>query len=85
MKIPSAAQCNAVTPLVKRHRPPRCSLEPFFIPSALLRQSSWDHVDALLHQVAPDFADGCISSWLSSGEGLIWEVRDPNDAETGPD
>lgn len=38
--------------------------------------SSWDHVDALLSEVDRDFTDGCISSGLSSGEGLIWEVRD---------
>lgn len=38
--------------------------------------SAWDHVDALLEQVDPDFTQRCISSGLSSGEGLIWEVRD---------
>lgn len=39
--------------------------------------SSWDHVDALLEQIDQDFTERCISSGLSSGEGLIWEVRDP--------
>ena len=43
--------------------------------------SSWDHVDALLGHVDADFAHGCVSSGLSSGEGLIWEVRDPDGAE----
>ncbi|MCA1680505.1 MAG: DUF3987 domain-containing protein, partial [Actinobacteria bacterium] len=38
--------------------------------------SSWDHVDALLGEVDRDFAERCVSSGLSSGEGLIWEVRD---------
>ncbi len=51
--------------------------------------SSWDHVDALLEQVDPDFTERCISSGLSSGEGLIWEVRDPDAGEretrVGPD
>ena len=39
--------------------------------------SSWDHVDALLEQIDQDFTERCISSGLSSGGGLIWEVRDP--------
>ena len=41
--------------------------------------SSWDHVQALLAQTDEPFTDRCISSGLSSGEGLIWEVRDPVD------
>ena len=43
--------------------------------------SSWDHVDALLNEVDRDFAEHCVSSGLSSGEGLIWEVRDGDGAE----
>jgi hypothetical protein len=39
--------------------------------------SSWDHVDALFADVDHDFTERCVSSGLSSGEGLIWEVRDP--------
>jgi hypothetical protein len=39
--------------------------------------SSWDHVEALLGHVDEHFVSRCISSGLSSGEGLIWEVRDP--------
>jgi hypothetical protein len=38
--------------------------------------SSWDHVEALFADVDHAFIDQCISSGLSSGEGLIWEVRD---------
>jgi len=41
--------------------------------------SSWDHVEALLADTDPDFLTGCLSSGLSSGEGLIWEVRDAID------
>src|ERR1700735_2708528 len=43
--------------------------------------SSWDHVDALLHATDHAFADRFVSAGLSSGEGLIWEVRDPISAE----
>jgi hypothetical protein len=39
--------------------------------------SSWDHVETLLGHVDKHFVSRCISSGLSSGEGLIWEVRDP--------
>lgn len=38
--------------------------------------SSWDHVEALFADVDHGFIDQCVSSGLSSGEGLIWEVRD---------
>jgi hypothetical protein len=41
--------------------------------------SSWDHVEALLATAAPDFVAGRLVSGLSSGEGLIAEVRDPLD------
>jgi len=43
--------------------------------------SSWDHVDALLTEVDRDFSERCVSSGLSSGEGLIWEVRDGDGGE----
>ncbi|MEJ7786917.1 MAG: DUF3987 domain-containing protein [Solirubrobacteraceae bacterium] len=46
--------------------------------------SSWDHVDALIADVDCDFTEQCISSGLSSGEGLIWEVRDDQN-EDAPD
>jgi hypothetical protein len=41
--------------------------------------SSWDHVEALLAAADPEFAAGRLVSGLSSGEGLIAEVRDPLD------
>jgi hypothetical protein len=43
--------------------------------------SSWDHVETILAQVDGPFASRCISSGLASGEGLIWEVRDPIENE----
>ena len=47
--------------------------------------SSWDHVEALLSDVDPTFAERCVSSGLTSGEGLIWEVRDEQTEQTsGP-
>jgi hypothetical protein len=45
--------------------------------------SAWDHVDALLAAVDPSFAERCVSSGLASGEGLIWEIRDPVDERDG--
>jgi Protein of unknown function (DUF3987) len=41
--------------------------------------SSWDHVEALLAAADPTFVSGRLVSGLSSGEGLIAEVRDPLD------
>jgi hypothetical protein len=41
--------------------------------------SSWDHVEHLLTTADPDFASSRLVSGLSSGEGLIAEVRDPVD------
>jgi hypothetical protein len=43
--------------------------------------SSWGHVRRLLGEADPAFADGCLGSGLSSGEGLIAQVRDPLDAD----
>lgn len=45
--------------------------------------SAWDHVEALLGDVDREFAGRCISSGLSSGEGLIFEVRDASDSDPG--
>jgi hypothetical protein len=45
--------------------------------------SAWDHVEALLAAVDAGFAERCLSSGLASGEGLIWEVRDPVDERDG--
>ncbi len=39
---------------------------------------SWAHIYNLFKQAAPDWADNCIQSGLSTGEGLIWAVRDPS-------
>jgi hypothetical protein len=39
--------------------------------------SSWAPVRRVLEAADPDFAQGRIASGLSSGEGLIWAVRDP--------
>jgi hypothetical protein len=45
--------------------------------------SSWDHVERLMRRVDPHFIDHCVSSGMSSGEGLIAEVAD--DEERQPD
>jgi hypothetical protein len=39
--------------------------------------SSWGHVRRVLATVSPEWAGARIQSGLSSGEGLIWAVRDP--------
>ena len=39
--------------------------------------ASWGFVRDLLHAIAPDWCEECILSGLSSGEGLIYQVRDP--------
>jgi hypothetical protein len=44
--------------------------------------SSWDHVARLMDNVAPRFASRC-STGLSSGEGLIWALRDPDGTDAG--
>jgi len=44
--------------------------------------SSWDHVARLLEAVDPVFATR-IHTGLSTGEGLIWAVRDPSGSEPG--
>ena len=45
--------------------------------------SAWDHVEALVSEVDRTFAEQCISSGLASGEGLIFEVRDPSPGDSG--
>lgn len=45
--------------------------------------ASWDHVEAILTGVDAAFMSRCVASGLSSGEGLIWEVRDPNGEDAG--
>jgi hypothetical protein len=39
--------------------------------------SAWAQVKRLLQLVRPDWVDANVQSGLSSGEGLIWAVRDP--------
>ena len=39
--------------------------------------SSWGHVRRLLHEADHGFVQCCLASGLSSGEGLIAQVRDP--------
>jgi hypothetical protein len=49
-------------------------------PSAKGRKgSSWGHVRRALDEADPDFVHGCLASGLSSGEGLISQVRDAVD------
>lgn len=38
--------------------------------------SSWDLVEAVLGRLDPGFVAGRVAAGLSSGEGLIWHVRD---------
>ena len=44
--------------------------------------SSWDAVEAILARVDPRWADQRVVSGLSSGEGLIWHLRDRDDGIT---
>ena len=39
--------------------------------------SSWGQIEKLFKSVDPDWSKSCNHSGLSSGEGLIWVVRDP--------
>jgi hypothetical protein len=41
------------------------------------KETSWNHVANLVDCVDPRWKKDCVTSGLSSGEGLIWEVRDP--------
>jgi hypothetical protein len=43
--------------------------------------TSWGIVDRLLGQVDPEWRKNRITSGLSTGEGLIWAVRDPIEKE----
>jgi hypothetical protein len=44
--------------------------------------SSWDHVARLMDTADPDFTQRT-STGLSSGEGLIWVLRDPAGTDPG--
>ena len=39
--------------------------------------TSWDHVRGLLESVDEHWSRECVAKGLSSGEGLIWAIRDP--------
>ena len=39
--------------------------------------TSWDRAIEPMRLIDPDWVDTCVVSGLSSGEGVIWEVRDP--------
>ncbi|HZA21186.1 MAG TPA: hypothetical protein VFA32_01020 [Dehalococcoidia bacterium] len=41
--------------------------------------SSWAHIRELLKRADPEWTDNHIMGGLSSGEGLIWAVRDPTE------
>ena len=45
--------------------------------------TAWDHVQRLFAEVDPEWATQRIVSGLSSGEGLIWRVRDPDNGARG--
>jgi hypothetical protein len=38
---------------------------------------SWKHIEYFFQQAEPQWVANCVQSGLSSGEGLIWAVRDP--------
>jgi len=44
--------------------------------------SSWEHVARVMGRASPGFAARC-STGLSSGEGLIWAMRDPDGSDLG--
>jgi hypothetical protein len=45
--------------------------------------TSWNQISNLLERVDPAWRADCVTTGLSSGEGLIWNVRDPIE-ETKP-
>jgi Protein of unknown function (DUF3987)/CHC2 zinc finger/Toprim-like len=45
--------------------------------------TSWNHIANLMERIDPEWRQDRVSYGLSSGEGLIWEVRDPIE-ETRP-
>src|SRR5207248_415109 len=53
-------------------------------PSAKGRKgSSWDYVEEIFRSVEPDWVDGRLQSGMSSGEGILWQIRDDL-TETNP-
>jgi hypothetical protein len=51
--------------------------------SKVRKGSSWDHVARLLARADPSLTARTLTG-LSSGEGLIWAVRDPAGSDPGP-
>jgi len=47
--------------------------------------TSWGHAKGLFKTIAPDWATERIQTGLSSGEGLLWAVRDNAEEEQGVD
>ena len=47
--------------------------------------TSWGIVRRVFREVDPEWEQGRVLSGLSSGEGLIWSVRDPGDGHGGDD
>jgi hypothetical protein len=45
--------------------------------------TSWNHIANVMERVEPEWRQDCTTYGLSSGEGLIWAVRDPIE-ETKP-
>ena len=45
--------------------------------------TSLGHVRRLFERCDPQWADGCVTSGLSSGDGLIWAVRDSEEQGDG--
>jgi hypothetical protein len=45
--------------------------------------TSWNHIANVMERVEAEWRQDCVGNGLSSGEGLIWEVRDPIE-ETRP-
>lgn len=45
--------------------------------------TSWGHILKVFEQVDPDWKKNCLKSGLSSGEGLIWKTRDPQEKFMG--
>lgn len=46
--------------------------------------TSWGRVSKLFEQADPDWLTGCVTSGAISGEGMVWEVRDPITTRTKP-
>ena len=46
---------------------------------------SWAYIRNLFKEAAPEWTDNCIQGGLSTGEGLIWAVRDPIVRPRSPD